>query len=127
MDLIIGGAYQGKLEYAKEKYGLSDDDIFTCDGTGEIDFSKRCIYHFENYLYYLMQNDTAATASMPEYKTFNFRDDAIIIADDVMGGVVPTYGEARAWREFCGRTLTKLSGQCDSVTRIFCGQALRLK
>ena len=28
MDLIIGGAYQGKTEFAKEKYGLSDKDIF---------------------------------------------------------------------------------------------------
>ena len=30
MILIIGGAYQGKLDYAKEKFGLRDEDIFDC-------------------------------------------------------------------------------------------------
>ncbi len=34
MHLIFGGAYQGKLEYAKERYGLADQDIFVC-GTGK--------------------------------------------------------------------------------------------
>ena len=35
MDLIIGGAYQGKLTYAREKYGLKDKDIYTCTEDGE--------------------------------------------------------------------------------------------
>ena len=29
MELIIGGAFQGKLEYAMERYGLTDADV--CD------------------------------------------------------------------------------------------------
>ena len=37
MILIIGGAYQGKLEYAKSQYQVTDAEIFTCTGT-EIDF-----------------------------------------------------------------------------------------
>ena len=27
MDIIIGGKYQGKLDYAKKKYQLTDDDL----------------------------------------------------------------------------------------------------
>ena len=42
MILIFGGAYQGKLDFAKETFGLTDADIHVCS-TGEIDFSKRCI------------------------------------------------------------------------------------
>ena len=41
MDLIIGGAYQGKTEFAKEKYGLSDKDICVCQKDGYIDFNKK--------------------------------------------------------------------------------------
>ena len=31
MELIFGGAYQGKTQYAAQKYGLTDADIFTCE------------------------------------------------------------------------------------------------
>ena len=48
MILIIGGAHQGKLEFAKETYGLTEEDIHIC-GTGDIDFSKRCIYGVEEF------------------------------------------------------------------------------
>ena len=30
MIVIFGGAYQGKLDYAKEKFNICDDDVFTC-------------------------------------------------------------------------------------------------
>ena len=43
MVLIIGGAYQGKLDYAKDTFGITDADVHTC-GSEEIDFSKRFIY-----------------------------------------------------------------------------------
>ena len=40
MILIIGGAYQGKLDFAKEAFGITDEDVFVCKDS-EIDFSKR--------------------------------------------------------------------------------------
>ena len=52
MDLIIGGAYQGKTEFAKEKYGLSDKDICVCQKDGYIDFNKKCISHIERYSFW---------------------------------------------------------------------------
>ena len=42
MLFIIGGAYQGKLDFAKEAFGITDADVHTC-GSEDIDFSKRCI------------------------------------------------------------------------------------
>ena len=50
MILIVGGAYQGKLDFAKETFGITDSDVHICD-TGEIDFSKRCIYKIEEFTY----------------------------------------------------------------------------
>ena len=48
MILIIGGAYQGKLDFAKDRFGITDADVHTCY-TGEINFSKRCIYKIEEF------------------------------------------------------------------------------
>ena len=48
MILIIGGAYQGKLDFAKEAFGITDAEVYTCT-SGEIDFSKRCIYKLEDF------------------------------------------------------------------------------
>ena len=48
MILIIGGAYQGKLDFARKRFGISDADIHSC-GAGEIDFSKQCIYAIEEF------------------------------------------------------------------------------
>ena len=57
MDLIIGGAYQGKTEFAKEKYGLSDKDICVCQKDGYIDFNKKCISHIERYSFWCVEHD----------------------------------------------------------------------
>ena len=50
MILIIGGAYQGKLDFAKETFGITDADVHICSES-EIDFSKRCIYKIEEFTY----------------------------------------------------------------------------
>ena len=54
MVLIIGGAYQGKLDFAKSAFGLSESDVFTCTG-GEIDFSRRCIDRIEEFTLWCVQ------------------------------------------------------------------------
>ena len=63
MELIIGGAYQGKLDYAKEKYSLSEQDIFECSEDKDIDTSKKCIYHYEKYLMYCCKNGSLSCDS----------------------------------------------------------------
>ena len=118
MILIIGGAYQGKLEFAKENFGVCD--IFTCNGT-EIDFSKKCIYHLE-----------AFTASHPDPVGYfeahrEGWQDSILIMDDISCGVVPMGAENRAWRHKNGRLAQYLSREAAQVSRIFCGLEHRLK
>ena len=56
MILIIGGAYQGKLDYAKAEYGLTDDDVFTCEeGSTAIGFDEKIVDHFERYVLALIK------------------------------------------------------------------------
>ena len=120
MILIIGGAHQGKLEFAKETFGLKEEDINICT-PGEIDFSKRCIYGIEEF-----------TWGHPDPKAY-FREhreaweDSILILRDVFCGVVPMDPETRLWRQKTGRLAQYLSKEAKQVSRIFCGLEQRLK
>lgn len=118
MDLIIGGAYQGKLDYARSTFSLCENDICDCRAD-DCDLSRRCLYHYEAYVRRCLRAGKPATP--PE------RSDAVIIADDIFCGVVSVDAEERLWREECGRALTAVSLRSESVTRLFCGLPLRLK
>jgi adenosyl cobinamide kinase/adenosyl cobinamide phosphate guanylyltransferase len=124
MKLIIGGAFQGKLEFAKERYNLTDEDIFTCT-TDEIDFSKTCIYGIEEFAYACIQNGADPLKFFTEHK-----DDwhsSILICQDIFCGVVPLGADMREWRQATGQLCKYLSGEAESVSRIFCGLEQKLK
>jgi len=120
MILIIGGAYQGKLEFAKSAFGVTEEEIFRCQGA-EMDLSKRCICSLEAFTYahpdpvgWFQQNREAIS-------------EHIFIIRDISGGVVPLGADNRAWRQKNGRLCQYLAKQADQVSRIFCGLEQRLK
>lgn len=119
MLFVIGGAYQGKLDYVKERFELKDEDIFTCTKDGQPDLSKRCIYHYENFVWYGMKNEVSVPTE--------FGQDKIIIMDDINCGVVPIDPEIRAWREAVGRAGSAISRFADEVVRVYCGLSKTLK
>ena len=120
MILIIGGAYQGKLDFAKETFGITDADVHTCTA-GNIDFSKRCIYKIEEFA--ARHDDPIGyfQAHREEWK------NSVLILEDIFCGVVPMGAENRAWRQKTGRLAQYLSREADRVSRIFCGLEQRLK
>ena len=125
MDLIIGGAYQGKLALAKNKYGLADTDIATCSEASGIRFGARCIDKLEEFTLWCVRNEKDATeifrAHRGEWKK------SILICQDIFCGVVPMGAEERLWREMTGRLCANLSSEADTVTRVFCGLEQKLK
>ncbi len=131
MILIIGGAYQGKLDYAKEKFGLKDEDIFDCakanDGNDwpSIDLKAKVLNHFERYILACTREGIEASshveASLEQLK------DKIILADDITQGVVPMDKLERAWREETGRSLVILGKEAEKVIRVFCGIPQEIK
>ncbi|MCR5809904.1 MAG: bifunctional adenosylcobinamide kinase/adenosylcobinamide-phosphate guanylyltransferase [Lachnospiraceae bacterium] len=120
MELIIGGACQGKKEYAIRHFGLKDSEIFTCTEDGEPDLTVRCIDHLERYLRRCAAEDREPAA--PDA----FRKDAILICEDITCGIVPINALDRKWRELTGRYLQRLAGAGAEVTRVFCGFAQKL-
>ena len=126
MIFITGGSWQGKLDFAKKRFSLTDADIFTCtDETGSIDFSKKCIAYIDRFAL----NRVRAGREPADV----FRADpavwrnAVIIATDISGGVVPVDPTLRAWREACGRMNSYLAGEAREVWRLFCGIPQRIK
>lgn len=124
MILIIGGAYQGKLEYAKTTLRISENDIFTCTDT-KIDFSKRCICNLEAFTQACIAEDKDPIA----YFRANHASwqEHILICRDIFCGVVPLGAEQRAWRQSTGWLCQYLAHEASQVSRIFCGLEQRLK
>lgn len=125
MDLIIGGAYQGKLDYAKEKYGLGEEDIFTCAEDRDIEFGKRCIYAIQDFTLRCVRNGLDAEEIFRAHR--KEWEESVLICEDIFCGVVPMGKDMRAWREMTGRLCAYLSREAESVTRIFLGLEQKLK
>lgn len=118
MILIFGGAYNGKLDFVKEQFNVSEDDIFYYDGN-EIDFSKKVICGLHKFTYNNILKDINSLQYIKE--NINLFKDKIIISDEISSGIVPLKKEDRMWREETGRCLQYLSKESSCVYRIFCG------
>lgn len=125
MHFIIGGAYQGKLDCAKKKYSVTDEEIFTCTEESGIEFGARCIDKIEEFTLWCVRNGKDATEIFKENR--DKWTDSVLICMDIFCGVVPMGADMRAWRDMTGRLCAYLSSEAESVTRMFCGLEQRLK
>ncbi|MBQ6053470.1 MAG: bifunctional adenosylcobinamide kinase/adenosylcobinamide-phosphate guanylyltransferase [Clostridia bacterium] len=125
MDFIIGGAFQGKLEYAVKKHKLDDSDIFTCSENAAVSFERKCIYAVQEFTLYCVKNSLDATEIFRNNR--KKWKNGVIICEDIFCGVVPLGADMRAWRDMTGRLCAYLSSEADSVERIFCGLEQKLK
>lgn len=123
MILIIGGAYQGKLDYVHENYKTSEES--SCSETTEPDFSKEVLNRF--HLFILHQIRSGVIASDWIKQNSDLLKDKIIICDDISCGVVPIEEELRLWREEAGRCMAYLAKNADEVIRVFCGIGTKIK
>lgn len=120
MILIIGGAHQGKLDYAKESFGVGDEAVYFCQGA-EIDFSKRCIYQIETFAFHHPDPVEYFRAHRQEW------ENSVLILRDIFCGVVPMGAENRLWRQKTGRLAQYLAQEAQQVSRVFCGLEQKLK
>ena len=124
MKLIIGGAYQGKRDFAKAAFQLEESDIYTCTG-GEMDFSAPCIDKIEEFTLACVRAGEDPVEQFEKYAPL--WKDAVLICQDIFCGVVPIDDTLRQWRQETGRLCQYLTRNADRVSRIFCGLEQRLK
>ena len=125
MEFIIGGAYQGKINCARNTFAVQDNEIFTCTEENDIEFGARCINKIEEFTLWCVRNGKDATEIFKENR--NKWADSVLICQDIFCGVVPLGADMRAWRDMTGRLCAYLSEEAASVTRMFCGLEQRLK
>ncbi|MDF3000745.1 MAG: hypothetical protein K0Q48_864 [Bacillota bacterium] len=139
MHLIFGGAYQGKLDYAKARYGYTDQEVYDCAlgkvvvraqecdiaAANGIDFSKKVIDHLEEFVLACVRSGREAKELLA--KDSEMWKDSVLICTDISSGIVPCDAEMRAWREMTGRTLMYLGTEACEVTRVFCGIPQQIK
>jgi len=125
MVLIFGGAYQGKLAYALERFGLSRDDAHFCHET-RVDAPKgKIVYEIDKWILALVRANADVAQSVERLAADS--PDAIVICNDISCGVVPVDSVLRKWREETGRALARLALRSDEVVRLFCGIPTRIK
>ena len=123
MILIFGGAYQGKLDYARKHFAA--ETVSSCVDGLEPDFTADIIDHIEAFADRQVREGKEPLTFFQEQK--DRWCDKILICGDVSQGVVPVSAEERAFREANGRLLIYLAGEAEQVIRVFCGLGKRIK
>ena len=125
MILIFGGSYQGKLEFAKETFGVTENDVFTCTVDSEIDWSKKVLYNLDQaFLRHVREGKESRDVLNDNLGQLK---DKILIVNDISQGIVPMERENRDWREMTGRAMLYISKEADEVYRVFCGLGSKIK
>lgn len=151
MKLVIGGAYQGKLAYAKMQYQFADGWIDGSDCPMEAILNCRGIDHFHEYVKRMIgqTNEPTDSSNTMQNSMFRFRTDhleemeqqaetfvkwlytqnpeLVIVSTELGCGVVPIERKDRLWREAVGRICTSIAAQADEVVRVACGIGINLK
>lgn len=118
MELIIGGAFQGKGDYAKKEHPQ-----ITWRQGGELDeagvLQAEGILNFQDFIRKELEagHDAADLAE----KIIKENPKVVLVSQEVGYGVVPVDAFDRAYREAVGRVCTKLAAGSGKVTRVVCG------
>lgn len=118
MILIFGGAYQGKLEYAKKNFDIKT--VCDCRPEGcEPDFDADAVCGIEAFVLKCVKDGVNPvewfTARESEWA------DKVLIITDVSQGVVPVDPQVRTFREVNSRLTLYLAEKAGQVIRVFCG------
>ena len=139
MELIIGGAYQGKSRYIRETY--PDYTIYDETTVAELERAgaeeKPVLNHFHLCVKQMLEEtaDSAKESKTPPEERIaawakNLIErypDLIIASDEIGSGIVPIEKQERLWREVTGRVLCDLAKEAERVVRLTCGISMKLK
>lgn len=124
MEMIIGGAFQGKEALAKSEY----PDITWIRGE-EADMEALIhaegVIGFHEFIRKELKEEKEVSSLAEELIKKN--PDIILVSDEVGYGVVPIDAFDRKYREAVGRVCTELARFSRKVTRVVCGIGMVIK
>lgn len=124
MELIVGGAYQGKTEYARRLF----PDISWADGE-HCSFEELCQYQGILKFHRYLERRMAAGESVADLAEILYQENSelVIVTDEIGCGIVPMDPFQREVREQTGRVCTALAGKARRVHRVICGVGTVIK
>lgn len=126
MRLIIGGANQGKTDFVMKKYHISSDKIIGGENFRVTDVSGfGCIDNFHLFVKRLLEIGENPIEAAE--KIMHENPDIMIIMNEIGNGIIPLEKSERIWREQVGKTGCFLAEKAESVERIVCGIAVKIK
>ena len=100
--LIIGAAYQGKLEYAKKVFMHKEITI-------------EALHKSVLHLMRLNQNPWELLRDLSPMENW------LVICNEIGGGIVPADAALRDYRECVGKLCCEIAAQADVVIHMTCG------
>lgn len=125
MKFIVGGAFQGKLDYAAKEYKVNKCDIIKGEElTENMNVEGKCLteYHLFIKKMLLENKDPLSITEQIIEKNPN-----IIIMNEIGSGIIPMEKQDRIWREQVGRVGCYLAENAETMERVICGIAVKLK
>ena len=124
MILIIGGAFQGKKDYALKNFDISENEIYKSGSINDIS-SHKLVTDYHIIIKKMMQQNIDPVAFT---KTLCLEcKDTVIIMDEIGCGIIPMDRCEREWRETVGRCGCILARNAEKVIRMICGIPVILK
>ncbi len=126
MIMITGGAFSGKKDYAKKRFGFSDEEILNGENCSlEAVFSAKCIADYQLIVKRLLEENA-------DVQTFTERlckedPNAIVIINEIGAGIIPLEKSDRIWREETGRSGCLIARNSSEVIRLACGIPTTIK
>lgn len=114
MVLIVGGAAQGKLDFARRELGV------TAWSDGVLG-PESCVHNLQQAIRDLPDPREAIGRWLAE------KPEGVLICNEVGCGVTPLDQGERAWRELVGRICCELAERAQAVYRVRCGLGVRMK
>lgn len=131
MELYIGGAFQGKLEYVKSLYNSRNPQIY-----GRNDFEKLLSLENQDAIWndfhltiknLLEKNENQEKIASQVFSIIEKNPEIKIISCEIGSGIVPIEKSDRIWRDFSGHLLVQIAKKAEKVVRIICGLPQRIK
>lgn len=135
MELVIGGCFQGKSDYARKKWEdrhipITENNMI--DGSclaaaGKIDRELKIVDRLHLFARAYEEEDREEEIYSVLEELLLTVPDIVLICDEVGLGIVPADRRERRYREAVGRMLCFLAGRANSVERVIAGIPLRIK
>jgi adenosyl cobinamide kinase/adenosyl cobinamide phosphate guanylyltransferase len=129
MIFVIGGEYQGKLNYILNLTNLKKEDVADgLDGSEKELSEKPIIYNFHLLIKRLLMEEDNIDLVKKRINDIIWKNpNVIIISNEIGYGVVPIEKFDRTYRELTGRISCEIAKEAKEVHRVICGIGSMIK